>query len=160
MVQIVDATIDDVAAIQRLLRETWQDTYGDYLSQATLDEVYKNWQSIEFLTQQIENPQIYFPLAKAGDELAGLATTYMPEDTILMFRLYVSPRHQRHGIGALLLDHVIAHFQGAAIIQLHVEAANPKGQSFYQKHGFREIKREEQRVVNEVIEVILMEKVL
>jgi hypothetical protein len=34
---------------------------------------------------------------------------------------------------------------------------NPKGQSFYKKHGFMELKREEEKVVNEVIEVILME---
>lgn len=160
MFQVVNATVNDAAAIQKLLQETWKDTYGDHLSQETLDEVYKNWQSIEFLTQQIENPRLYFPLAKAGDELVGLSTTYMPEDTIMMFRLYVSPQHQRKGIGALLLENVVAHFQGAKKIQLHVEVMNPKGQSFYKKQGFKEIKREEEKVGNEVIEVFLMEKAL
>jgi ribosomal protein S18 acetylase RimI-like enzyme len=82
----------------------------------------------------------------------------MPEDTIVMFRLYVSPQQQRKGIGESLLKNVIEHFQGAKKIQLHVEVMNPKGQSFYEKHGFKEIKREEEKVVNEVIEVILMEK--
>ena len=160
MVQIVNATFDDATAIQNLLKETWKDTYGDHLSQETLDEVYKNWQSIEFLTKQIENPKIYFPLAKDGAELVGLSTALMPEDTILMPRLYVSPQHQRIGIGELLLNNVIEHFQGAKQIQLHVEVMNPKAQSFYQKHGFNEIKREEEKVVNEVIELILMEKQL
>jgi ribosomal protein S18 acetylase RimI-like enzyme len=160
MFQVVSATFNDAVAIQRLLRETWKDTYGDHLSQETLDEVYENWQSIEFLTNQIENHQIYFPLAKAGDELVGLSTTYMPEDTIVMFRLYVSPQQQRKGIGALLLTNVIEHFQDAKKIQLHVEVMNSKGQSFYKKQGFKEIKREEEKVVNEVIELILMEKQL
>jgi ribosomal protein S18 acetylase RimI-like enzyme len=160
MFQVVNATLNDVAAIQKLLKETWKDTYGDHLSQETLDEVYKNWQSIEFLTQQIENPAIYFPLAKVGDELVGLSTTYMPEDTIMMFRLYISPQQQRKGIGELLLKNVIEHFQGAKKIQLHVEVMNPKGQSFYKKQGFKEIKREEEKVVNEVLELILMEKKL
>lgn len=160
MLQIHNATVDDVAAIQTLLRETWQDTYSDHLSQETLDEVYKTWQSIEFLTKQIENPKIYFPLAKAADELVGLSTSYMPEDTIVMFRLYVSPQHQRKGIGDLLLKNVIEHFQAAKKIQLHVEVMNPKGQSFYKKHGFKEMKREEEKVVNERIEIILMEKTL
>ena len=160
MVQVVDATVDDAAAVQALLRETWQDTYGDHLSPATLDEVYKNWQSIEFLTRQIENPAFYFPLAKDGHELAGLSTALMPDETILIFRLYVSPRHQRKGIGALLLDHVIAHFQGAKAVQLHVEVMNLKGQSFYRKHGFRDVKREAQTVGGEVLELILMEKPL
>lgn len=160
MFQVTHATIDDAAPIQQLLRETWQDTYGDHLSETTLDEVYKNWQSIEFLTKQIENHAVYFPLAKDDDELVGLSTAYMPEDTIMMFRLYVSPQHQRKGIGELLLKNVIKHFQGAKKIQLHVEAMNPKGQSFYKKQRFTEVKREEQKVVNEVIDVILMEKPL
>lgn len=160
MLQILNATLNDAAAIQKLLRETWKDTYGDHLSQATLDEVYQNWQSIEFLTRQIENPNLYFPLVKEGDELVGLSTTYMPEDTIMMFRLYVAPRHQRKGIGGLLLNKVIEHFQGAKKIQLHVEAMNPKGQSFYKKHGFVELKRGEEKIGNEVIEVIVMEKQL
>jgi ribosomal protein S18 acetylase RimI-like enzyme len=160
MVQVVNATVADATAIQKLLRETWQDTYGDHLSQATLAEVYKNWQNIEFLTQQIENPKIYSPLAKAGDELVGLSTAHMAEDTIRMFRLYVAPPHQRKGIGDLLLKNVIEHFQGAKQIQLHVEVMNPKGQSFYKKHGFKEIKREQEKLVNEVIELILMAKQL
>lgn len=160
MFQVVNATFKDAAAIQKLLRETWKDTYGDHLSQETLDEVYKNWQSIEFLTHQIENPQFYFPLAKDSDELVGLSTAHMPEDTIVMFRLYVSPQHQRKGTGELLLRDVVAHFQGAKKIQLHVEVMNPKGQLFYMKQGFKEIKRAEEKVVNEVIELILMEKQL
>jgi ribosomal protein S18 acetylase RimI-like enzyme len=162
MFQVVNATFHDVVAIQKLLRETWKDTYGDHLSQETLDAVYENFQSIEFLTRQIENPAFYFPLAKEGDELAGLSTTHLPEDTdtIMMFRLYVSPRHQRKGIGELLLKNVMEHFQGAKKIQLHVEAMNPKGQSFYKKQGFQEMQRAEEKVVNEVIELILMEKQL
>jgi ribosomal protein S18 acetylase RimI-like enzyme len=160
MFQIVNATFNDATAIQNLLRETWKDTYGDHLSQETLDEVYKNFQTIEFLTKQIENPTFYFPLAKDGDELVGLSTTHMPEDTIVMFRLYVSPQHQRKGIGELLLKNVMEHFHGAKKIQLYVEVMNPKGQSFYKKQGFKEMKRSEEKVVNEVIELILMEKQL
>ena len=160
MLQVVNATVADATAIQTLLRETWKDTYGDHLSEETLGEVYKNWQSIEFLTKQIENPKIYFPLAKEGAELVALSTAHMAEDTITMFRLYVSPTHQRKGIGDLLLNNVIKHFQGAKKIQLHVEVMNPKAQSFYKKHGFKELKREEEKVVNQVIELILMEKQL
>lgn len=160
MVQVVHATLADAIAIQTLLSETWKDTYGEYLSQATLDEVYKNWQSIEFLTRQIEHPSLYFPLAKDGDEVVGLATTQLTDDVIMMYRLYISPHHQRKGIGQLLLDHVIEHFPDAKKIQLHVEVMNLKGKSFYEKNAFEEILRKEETVGNEVLEVILMEKTL
>ncbi len=160
MFQIVSATAEDAEPIQQLLRDTWKHTYGDHLSQKTLEEVYKNWQSLEFLTRQIEHPTLYFPLAKNGDELVGIATVNMTEETIMMFRLYVSPQNQRQGIGELLLKNVIEHYQGAKKIQLYVEVMNSKGQSFYKKHGFKEIAHAEEKVVDEVIEVILMEKQL
>ncbi len=160
MFQIFQAQLSDVISIQQLLKETWADTYGDHLSQTTLDEVYKKWQSVEFLSKQIENSQFYFPVVKENGEVIGLSTAHMPEDTIMMFRLYVSPPHQHRGIGTLLLDDVTAHFPKAKKIQLHVEELNPKGQAFYKKHGFKEIKREPEKVVNEVIEQILMEKEL
>lgn len=160
MIQTVPATSSDVADIQELLHETWLDTYSNHLSQTTLNEVFQNWQSIEFLTKQIGNPKLHFPLAKENGKLVGLSTVHMPVDTIIMFRLYVSPKHQRKGIGELLLNSVITHFPAAKKIQLHVEEMNPKGLAFYKKQGFEEIKREQEKVVNEVIEQILMEKKL
>ncbi len=44
MIIIEPASTSDAHSIQALLRETWKATYDDHLSQATLDEVYKNWQ--------------------------------------------------------------------------------------------------------------------
>lgn len=160
MINIAKAVTNDVQAIQGLLKETWVDTYGNYLSQETLDEVYKNWQSIEFLTRQVENPEMYFPVAKENDEVVGIATARFTEETIVLFRIYVDPGHQRKGIGEALINDVINYYSGAKKIQLHVEVMNGKGQAFYKKHGFKEIKREEEKVVNETIEQILMEKEL
>jgi ribosomal protein S18 acetylase RimI-like enzyme len=37
---------------------------------------------------------------------------------------------------------------------------NPKGQAFYKKQGFKEIKRTEEKIGNEMLELILMEKEL
>lgn len=91
MMKIRSATPSDAPAIQQVLRTTWQDTYGSYLSPETLDEVYKNWQSIEFLTMQIENPDVYFPLAEVDDHVVGLATALLDRQTIMLFRIYVLP---------------------------------------------------------------------
>ncbi len=160
MVLVRKAKPSDASAVQKLLRETWLDTYGNYLSQATLDEVYRNWQNVEFLTRQIENPDFYFPVAVENEAVLGIATARSSEGMIVMFRLYVHPDHQRKGIGERLLGEVIQHFLDKEKVQLHVEVLNQKGQSFYKKHGFKELKREEEKVVNEVIEQILMEKEL
>ena len=160
MFEIVQAELSDAPEIQKLLTETWQDTYSDHLSPATLAEVAKNWQSIEFLTKQITNPSFYFPVAKKDNQIVGLATAHMPEDAIILFRLYIYPKHQHQGIGGQLLEDVVKHFPKAKKVQLYAEEMNPKGPQFYKKHGFKEIRREPQKVVTEVINQILMEKVL
>lgn len=103
---------------------------------------------------------MYFPIATEGDDLVGIATARQNGETIVLFRLYVYPHHQRKGAGKLLLDDVIKNFSTAKKIQLHVEALNPKGQAFYSKHGFKEMKREQEKIVTEVIDQILMEKEL
>jgi diamine N-acetyltransferase len=154
---IRQATTEDAKAIQTLLHDTWKDTYGDHLSQETLDEVHKNWQSIEFLTKQIQNPDFYFPVA-IENEVVGIATARNVDCVTIMFRLYVHPKQQRKSIGQQLLQQVIHHFPQNKKVQIHVEVLNQKGQSFYKKQGFKETKREEEKIVNEIIEQILMEK--
>ena len=160
MIIIRPAQASEASVIQTLLRETWQDTYGDHLSQVTLNEVYKNWQSVEFLTKQINNSEMYFPVAIENGKLLGIATARQDAETIFLFRLYVSPQYQRKGVGRLLLDSVIDHYPEANKIQLHVEVLNPKGKAFYAKQGFKEVKREQEKIANEVIDQLLMEKAL
>jgi diamine N-acetyltransferase len=160
MFTITQAQPSDAPAIQKLLRETWQVTYGDHLTPETLEEVYQKWQSIEFLTKQINNPEMFFPIAKDGDQLVGIATAHQPDDRIQLFRLYVYCTEQRQGIGSKLLEAVINHFPTAQKIQVYVEALNPTAQNFYCKHGFVEIGRENEKVVTQTIEQVLMEKKL
>ena len=157
---IVHAATEDIPAIQKLLRVTWDDTYGNHLSQMTLDEVYRNWQTVPFLTDQIQNAEMYFPLVKESTELFGLATARIDGDVIVLFRLYVYPEHQRKGVGELLLNNIIEHFKRAKKIQLHAEEFNQKGIPFYKKHGFEEIKREVGTVGGQELNQILMEKIL
>jgi diamine N-acetyltransferase len=157
---LVIATPSDAPAIQDLLRETWKDTYGDHLSPLTLDEVYQKWQSIEFLTKQITNSNYYFPIMKDAEKVIGVATAHAPNETIQLFRLYIMPNSQRQGIGQMLLEDVIAHFRDAKKMHIYVEELNQKGQNFYRKNGFQEIGREPEQIVTQVVNQILMEKIL
>jgi len=150
----------DAPAIQRLLRETWQDTYEGYLSRATVDEVYGNWHSIDVLLRQIENPAVYFSVATDSGELVGTATARSVEGTTVLLRLFVRPARQREGIGRQLLEAVTAHFSNNRKMQLHVEALAEKAQAFYRKHGFQVMRNEQLTVVHETVDGFLMEKVL
>lgn len=160
MVSIERANIEDVPEIKRVLSETWIATYSPFLSPATINTVTSVWHSLNQLAVEIQNPQIFFGVAKIADgTIAGLTTMgQRTDDTIMLSRLYVHPQYQRHGIGSKLLHVGIAAFPTARIILLEVEENNQQAYAFYLRHGFRDIESKEERVHRDVIKVIVMAK--
>jgi len=160
MVSIERANIEDVPEIKRVLSETWIATYSPLLSQATINTVTSVWHSPNQLAVEIQNPHIFFGVAKIADgTIAGLTTVgQRTDDTIMLSRLYVHPQYQRHGIGSKLLHAGIAAFPPARIILLEVEEHNQQAYAFYLRHGFRDMESKEDRVHSDVIKVIVMAK--
>jgi ribosomal protein S18 acetylase RimI-like enzyme len=160
MITVQRANLENVQEIKQVLSETWIDTYGSFLSQETIKQVTTVWHDPGRLAAQIQNPEIYFGVAK--DEtgtILGLVTARKQEaDTVVIDRLYVSPPYQRKGIGRELLEESNLAFPGTSRLLLEVEEQNEKGLSFYRKQGFKEISRREQRVGDEALMVIEMEK--
>lgn len=80
-----------------------------------------------------------------GEIIGFLASTL---DTIA--QLYVHVDHQRRGIGSTLL--AIAMHESGGRLRLFTFARNTTAQSFYRKHGFREVRRgfEEQWMLEDI----------
>ncbi len=162
MVAIQRANAEEVQEIKQVLSETWVDTYGSFLSPATIEKATTIWHHPERLAAQIQNPDVFFAVAKdEANAILGLVTARkVDDDAVVVDRLYVSPPHQRKGIGSKLLEESIRSFPGTKKLHLEVEEQNVKGLSFYRKHGFREMGRKEQKLEDEVLMVIEMEKQL
>jgi ribosomal protein S18 acetylase RimI-like enzyme len=162
MVTVQRATVKQLQEIRRVLSETWIDTYGSFLSQDTIQKVTTVWHNPELLASQIQNPDVFFGVAKdERNTILGLVTARKQEnDEVVIHRLYVSPQYQRRGIGTKLLEESIVAFPGTKRLLLRVEEENKKGLSFYQKQGFKETSRKEERVEDEILMVIEMEKQL
>ena len=160
MVRIERANVEDVAEIKQVLSETWRATYSSFLSPATIDTVTAVWHSPEQLAVQIQNPRIFFGVAKGGDGTIIALTTVgkISEDTVVLSRLYVHTHYQRQGIGRQLLQAGITAFPTARTIRLEVEENNHAAYTFYHSHGFRAIESKEERVAGDVIQVTVMEK--
>lgn len=160
MVKIERAKVEEVQEIKQVLSETWVDTYGPFLSQETILKVTSTWHDPKLLALQIQDPGIFFGVAKdENDRILGLVTARKRDtDTVVIFRLYVHPRHQRKGIGGRLLEESVLAFSGVRRIQLEIEEQNHKGLAFYLKQGFKEVGRKEEWVEDEVLKVIEMEK--
>ena len=156
------ANIEDVPEIKRVLSETWIATYSQFLSHATIHTVTSVWHNPKQLTVEIQNPHIFFGVAKIADgTITGLTTVGQrtdDDDTIMLSRLYVHPQYQRHGIGSKLLQAGIAAFPTARTILLEVEENNQQAHAFYLRHGFRDMENKEERVHSDVIKVIVMAK--
>jgi ribosomal protein S18 acetylase RimI-like enzyme len=111
------------------------------LPEAAIETMTSQWHAPELLEQQMQNPAIYFAIARDGGIVAGVITARKQDDAIVVDRLYVRPQCQRRGIGRQLLESSYRAFRDAQRVRLTVEAENRKGVAFYAKQGFRETAR-------------------
>ncbi len=158
-ITVQPAEIDEVQQIKQVLSETWIDTYSSFLPMDVIHKITTLWHSPEGLAAEIGDERVCFSVAK--DEhgaILGLVTAGRPTDEVVYIaRLYVLPGHQRHGIGAKLLDACVSFFSGFQTLRLDVEAQNEKGLAFYRKQGFRETSRKVEELEGISLEVVEME---
>src|SRR5262245_30864761 len=99
MAEVERAALQDVLAIKDVLRETWRDTYASLLSETAIETITSQWHAPALLAEQLQNPEIYFAIARDGEVVAGVVTARKQDDAIVVDRLYVRPQYQRRGIG-------------------------------------------------------------
>jgi ribosomal protein S18 acetylase RimI-like enzyme len=160
MAQIERAALRDVLTIKDVLRETWHDTYASLFPQSAMETITAQWHAPELLEKQIQNPDIYFALARDGGFVVGLVTAQKQENALVVARLYVRPQYQRRGIGRELLESSYRAFLALKKVRLTVEAENRNGIAFYEKQGFREIARGSEEVAGVCLENVVMERPL
>ena len=133
-------SVEDIPAIQRLLYETWHDTYAGLLPQKVIQAVTSTWHSSTALKRDLENINVYCAAAKTHqDAIIGFITAHINKDTMRVTRLYVLPSHQKQGIGQQLMVQANNAFPGIQSITLEIEAKNHKARKFYASLGFKEI---------------------
>ena len=160
MISVHRARVEEIKEIRQVLSETWIDTYSVFMPIEVIQRVTALWHKPETLAAEIENPNVYWSVAKdEQNAILGLVTALrLVGQTVTIGRLYVSPTHQRRGIGAILMNACIAAFPGVHTLSLEVEAQNAKGLSFYRKQGFKEIARKEHTIEDITLMTIEMEK--
>jgi ribosomal protein S18 acetylase RimI-like enzyme len=77
-------------------------------------------------------------VAELEGDSAGYVALHRDGDTVRIEQLLVSPRHEHEGIGRQLVDYVegFAISQGAARLQIVVEADNRRALEFYGRRSF------------------------
>lgn len=83
----------------------------------------------------------YTTVALVDDRVIGYQIAWLIEDEVHLVNIAVDPSSQNHGVGTLLLNHLIEHArnQHKAFITLEVRASNAAAQAFYHRFMFHTI---------------------
>jgi GNAT superfamily N-acetyltransferase len=148
MLNICEATEQDVSDILQIAEKTWWPTYSHFLSAEQIRYMLDTIYSGETMKKEIAKGSETFLLLKdeRGGPLAFASYAVRPEDPAVykLHKLYVLPEHHGKGLGRSLIGEITARLQkkGVHILDLNVNRLNP-ARLFYEKTGFKIIREED-----------------
>jgi len=156
-----EARANDAAAVRRVARRSWHETYDEVIGEEAVEEMIDEWYDVHALEESIAREDSPMFVAVNDDVIGfaqGVPSEHGPASANLP-RIYVSPSYWGDGIGTTLLDRVLDELRAAGYddIWLSVMADNSVGRAFYEKHGFEIHERRTTELVGqEIVELILV----
>lgn len=139
-------TPDDLQCLQEISWETFEDTFGEQNSPENMEAYLEKAFSTERLKNELAESGSRFFFLEADGVPAGYLkvntgdaqTEAMGEDSLEIERIYIRSKHQRQGLGKVLLDEAIrlAREEGKKKVWLGVWELNENALAFYRKTGF------------------------
>ena len=153
-VEVRDAGVDDVPAIQRVARTTWDHTYQWSIPEGVRAEFVNQAYSNYALRRRMESNVLL--VAAEGEEVFGFADFgSLSETEAELAAIYVLPEMQGRGIGARLLEAGTGRFPPRTRFVLRVERDNIQAQRFYEAHGFRRTEEHAEDFDGHEVEMVL-----
>lgn len=147
-IQIKRCSAADVDALQKIGRQTFEETFAASNTEANMQQYLKDGFSREKLLAEINDPGAEFYFAVIDQEVIGYlkinsgdSQTELKDNKALEIeRIYVLAQYHGLKVGQLLYEKAmqIAIDKGAAYVWLGVWEENPRAISFYRKNGFTE----------------------
>jgi diamine N-acetyltransferase len=135
---IMPATEEHLPEVAALAGVIWRAHYPGIISDEQIEYMLARMYDLQFMRTELSQG-IRYDRMLVGDELAGFAS-YGPagEKELKLHKVYIHPKHQRCGLGTLLLEHVVkeARREGYSTLVLSVNKANQAAIAAYQKNGF------------------------
>lgn len=133
---------EDVGAIRRIARSSFETSYGDVLSRDTIAEAVTRWYGNDAFQVRRSDPEKRFLVAQTGTELTGFSesTIEADGDVGVIDWLHVDPYHRERGIGSKLLEETEQTLVSAGVMRVEgrVIAENEIGNAFYRSHEYRQ----------------------
>ncbi len=148
MIQIRQATQDDIPIIAALHVEGWKGAYGGIVDQAHLDSLTVEQRAKDW-TQWMATGESDIFIGDVEGKPAGFVVTgrtktpppgsspIRPSHSGEIYALYLHPDHWRKGLGTALIKHAARHLKENkhSAVCLWVLDANTRAKAFYEKMG-------------------------
>jgi ribosomal protein S18 acetylase RimI-like enzyme len=138
--------VEDAAALQRLAKQTFADTFGPYNTEANMQQYLQENLSLDKLETELANPDSIFYFLRLDDQLIGYlklnfanAQTELKDPRALEIeRIYVIREYLGKKAGQLLYDLAVSIAQEKQLeyVWLAVWEQNKRAIRFYEKNGF------------------------
>lgn len=143
---IVKVAEDEIESLQQISRQTFAETFTASNTEANMRKYLDEAYSLEKLTAELNDPDMYFYFAREGEQVigylklnAGSSQTELKEEKALEIeRIYVLSSWHGKNVGPLLYDKAIemARQLGVDYIWLGVWEMNLRAIRFYERNGF------------------------
>lgn len=132
------ATETDIAAVQRVARETWHVTYAGHIPEPDIEAFLERAYGEGSLREALTRPTVDLLVATIADEVVGYAMDGVNRDGAgELFAIYVLPARQGAGIAWRLWQAATnaLRLRGFAELRLWVLTANELARRFYERQG-------------------------
>jgi ribosomal protein S18 acetylase RimI-like enzyme len=140
-VRIAPLAPEDVERVSALAEEIWRQHYPGIIGVAQIEYMLKQRYDPRVMRAELQRTDVWWDKLLAGSEIVGFASYFLTDQPgeMKLDKLYVHPRHQRKGYGALLLERACANARarGCSTLTLAVNKNNRSAIAAYLKHGFR-----------------------
>ena len=139
-VSISPLTAADVEPVAALARLVWQHTYPGIISQEQIDFMLAQRYGSQLVLAELAMPGVWWDKLTLDGRLAGFVSCLLGATAgeMKLDKLYIDPQRQRMGLGARLVDHVVARAlaAGCQTLILAVNKGNQRAIAAYRKQGF------------------------
>jgi ribosomal protein S18 acetylase RimI-like enzyme len=145
-IEIRKVTADDIEALARIGRQTFEETFSDTNSDENMVKYLEEGFSIDKVTDEVYNIDSPFYFATLNEQVIGYLklntgksqTEPLDDDALEIERIYVLAAYHGQKVGQLLYSQAmqVAEERKSPFVWLGVWEKNPRAIRFYEKNGF------------------------
>lgn len=134
---------DDLDAVLEIGHRTWPGTFEPIAGPEYVEMGLAKWWTPDATIPAIRTGRTL--VAEVDGAVVGMAVYGPHDDDLVLWKLYVLPEHHGKGVGHRLLETVVARAEelGHRRLSVSVVEGNDRALRFYERHGFRETRREQ-----------------